>query len=141
MVRYDTNAEWDDPFDEHRDNRKSPRFDIRMAASIAVRDVSSQQSLRGRGLVRNMSYTGIRLATKHHLYRGQEVTLAVSTKHCPDSVCLPRTFVGPAEVVRVEQGRGGCSEVALRFGEPFLQNMEFAVFVDSLQRTVEASHC
>lgn len=140
MVRYDINAVWDDPFEERREQRKASRFSIRMAAGIAVRDVASQRSLRGRGLVRNMSYTGIRVTTKHRLRRGQEVTLAVPTKHCHGRMCLPKAFVGAAEVVRVEPGKEGCSDVALRFGESFLQDMEFAVFVDSLQRGVVATH-
>jgi len=139
VAHYDVDIAWDDPFERPRENRKSRRFNIRMSTAIAVHDIASQRSLRGAGLVRNMSGTGIRLATKHRLVPGQRVTLAVPTKHCHENMCLPPAFIGPAEVVRVEPGHDGCSEVAMRFCEPFLQDIEFAVFIESLERAVMAS--
>ena len=58
---------------------------------------------------------------------------------CPADLCLPEAFLGPAEVVRVEPyDHNGVITAALAFGADLTQNMEFVIFVESLQRHTAA---
>jgi hypothetical protein len=133
MSRYNVNAVWDDPYDRSENRRESERFDFRIKISIAVEQTGTRSRLVGPGIVRNLSLTGAYLVTKHHLVPGQRITLAIPTKRFPVAEILPAYFMGTADVIRVEHREDGTIRAAIKFGEVFTQNMDFSVFVRSLQ--------
>ena len=138
MPKYNVNAKWDDPFDHQNDRRSTDRFDFRIKMSIAVGMEGSRSRLVGPGIVRNLSLTGACLVTKHKLVEGQRITLAIPTKRFPVAECLPAYFLGTAVVVRIEPRDDATSRVAIKFGDAFTQNMDFSVFIRSLQSVRQA---
>lgn len=133
MARYETDVSWEDPFEPRRERRIARRFAAPMRIRIAVHDSKKKCRLICHGNVINVSRAGILVRTKHQVIPGMRVSIAISTKQCEDSVCLPRMFVGSAEVMRVAHDYEDISVVALRFGTELAQNMEFALFTDALQ--------
>ena len=134
MARYDVKESWDDPFEHHDERRTAPRYRVRLKLSIEVDSPERGGRLHGPGIVRDISHTGTRLVTKHELTPGQRVSLDIPTASAGDEVCLPESFAGSAEVLRVERGEGGCAEVVFRFGENLFEDMEFALFLESSKR-------
>lgn len=138
MPRYDVNAEWVDPFEPPPQRRSAERFRFRIKLSITVESEGGKARLIGPGIVKDLSLMGAYLVTKHDLSPGQRITVAVPTQHYPVGKILPAYFVGPAEVVRVEPDKENRIKAAIKFGEALTQNMDFAVFVNSLQEIREA---
>lgn len=132
MPRYDIDVEWNDPFERESERRSAPRYELRMKLSILVDGPRGKGQWVGPGMVRDISSVGVRVLTKHRLNPSQHVTLAIPTDICPTILCLPKSFVGPAQVVRVQPKQGRIIEAGLAYSETLLQNMEFAVFVDTL---------
>ena len=133
MAKYDVNAAWDDPYDHIEDRRSAERFDFRIKLSIAVERQGERSRLVGPGIVRNISLTGASFITKHKLEPGQRIAVAIPTKRYKVAECLPTAFMGTAEVVRVEPRKDSTIRASIRFGEAFTQNMDFSVFIRSLQ--------
>jgi hypothetical protein len=133
MPHYNVNAKWDDPYDHPDDRRDADRFDFRIKMSIAVGIEGSRSRLVGPGIVRNISLSGACLVTKHKLEEGQRITVAIPTKRYPVADCLPAYFMGTADVVRVETRDDATIRAAIKFGDAFAQNMDFSVFIRSLQ--------
>ena len=133
MARYETNASWDDPFEPRREKRIAQRFAAPLRLKIAVHDAKMKCRLICRGNVVDVSRVGALVRTRHKVTPGMRVSVAIPTKLCEDNACLPRIFVGSAEVMRVQPDGDGISVVALRFGTELSQNMEFALFTDSLR--------
>lgn len=136
--RYDVKAEWDDPFEEHEERRSADRAEIRIRVLIAVKVEGHTTLLRGPGIVRNISPTGMCVVTTHVLEPGQQVMLQIPTDSCPSALCLPETFEGTAEVVRVLPEIKNRMVAAFRFGDAFIGNMEFAMFVEVAQELARA---
>jgi hypothetical protein len=132
MRGYAVDKAWDDPYEHVDERRNAPRVRCRFKLSIAADEAERNRRVVGPGLVRDISLTGILLVTKHSLKPEQRVQLEVPTLGCVDSMCLPDSFEGTAEVIRSNELEGGKSDVALRFGEDLSQNMEFAIFIDAL---------
>ena len=86
-----------------------------------------------------MSSTGACVETTHRLENDQTVLLRIPTDTCPESVCLPSVFEGPAKVVRTAPPHKGRTVVGVRFSDALLQNMEFAMFTGALERVARAS--
>lgn len=134
MRRYDVNAKWVDPFEQHEERRTASRFSVRdLTLSLAVEDAVGNGQLVGPGLVKNISHSGAYIVTKHSLSPSQRVSLAIPASTCPAHMCLPEIFFGDAKVLRVEPKGEKQRGVALRFREAFSQSMEFALFIDTLQ--------
>jgi len=133
VPRYDVQAEWDDPFERHEERRSSERAEVRIRVSIAAKVEGHTALLKGPGIVRNISPTGMCLVTKHVLEPGQQVTLQIPTESCPSELCLPEAFEGTAEVVRVLPDEKNRMVAAFRFGDDLAGNMEFAMFVERIQ--------
>ena len=138
LPRYDVKAEWDDPFEEHEERRSTDRIDVRIKVSIAVKVEGHTTLLRGPGIVRNISPTGMCVVTTHVLEPGQHVMLQVPTESCPSGLCLPETFEGTAEVIRVLPDKKNRMVAAFRFGDALIGNMEFAMFVEIFQELARA---
>lgn len=133
MPKYNVDAAWDDPYDHKEDRRQDDRFDFRIKLSIEVEHQGQKSRLVGPGIVRNLSPSGAWFVTKHHLEPGQRVTVAIPTKRFAVAECLPAYFMGSAEVVRVEPRDESTIRAAIRFGESLTQNMDFAMFIQSLR--------
>lgn len=133
MAKYNVDAAWDDPYEHIEDRRSAERFDFRIKLSIAVEKQGERSRLVGPGIVRNISMTGASLVTKHKLEPGQRIAVAIPTKRFKVAECLPAAFVGAAEVVRVEPRKDSTIRASIRFGDAFTQNMDFSVFIRSLQ--------
>lgn len=139
MPKYNLDTEWDDPFDHLDDRRNSPRFQSNMRIMIGLESGSARRNLVGPGLLRDMSEGGLCCLTKHRLVPGNEVTLRFTTEMCPAEMCLPKTFYGPAKVVRTLPDSKDRMVVGLEFGEPFKQNMEFALYLQQLETAAIAN--
>ena len=130
---YDINAKWDDPCD-HRDERRGfGRFRTRLKMKIAVHREDIKGRMIGPGIVRDLSVNGASVITKHELAPGAFMSVTIPTDACPDGMCLPRTFRGPARVLWVTPEGENTIRVGLAFGDRISQDMEFAVFVDYLK--------
>lgn len=134
MSAYNVNTAWDDPFERAVERRRAVRFPFRMKVSIRVRDDLRDGFFTGPGVVENISLTGVQLYTKHVLAPRQEVMLAIPTSMCPASMCLPNSFLGPARVVRIGTSFEGYASVAMAFGQPFSERMDFALFIEFMQQ-------
>ncbi|MGI6458573.1 MAG: PilZ domain-containing protein [Candidatus Hydrogenedentales bacterium] len=132
MARYDTNDRWEDPFEPRQERRVAKRFAAPLQVKIAVHDSKLKCRLVCRGNVMNISRVGALVRTRHQVEPGMRISIAIPTKSTKDSVCLPKVFVGSADVIRVTAEGDGISVVALRFGTELAQNMEFALFTDAL---------
>jgi hypothetical protein len=135
MTRYNVEAQWDDPFEPRDERRGNERLSIKLKVLISVSAEDSRHTLRGPGIVADLSQNGMFVITKHVLKPLQRIMLEIPTHMSLASGCLPEAFVGTATVVRVQQLNEKRYAVALQFGEVFSQNMEFALFVKSLQTT------
>jgi hypothetical protein len=133
MRGYAVDTVWDDPFEHQDERRRANRFSYKFKLSIAADDPERSRRVVGPGIVRNISLSGVLLVTKHNLTPEQRVFLEVPTVGCADSMCLPHVFEGTAQVIRVADLDGGKHNVAMRFGEDLFQNMEFAIYIDTLQ--------
>jgi PilZ domain len=133
MPRYDTDVAWEDPSEKRDERRTTGRFDATMKLKILAETPEQDARMVGPGLSLNLSHSGALVVTKHKLEPRQRVTLSIPTQASMEDGCLPKAFVGQANVVRVQPGPEGCSTVAMRFGRKLYQNMEFVVFMESLQ--------
>ncbi|MCP4642388.1 MAG: PilZ domain-containing protein [bacterium] len=133
MRKYNVNEDWQDPFERVEERRTEPRFGVKMTMRIAVPIPERRTSLVGPGVVRNLSSGGAYLVTKHDLTEGQRVTLSIPTDLCPDSMCLPESFVGTGEVMRTSRDERGRLNVGMKFQGPITQSMDFIMFVDQLR--------
>jgi hypothetical protein len=133
MTRYDTNDRWEDPFEPRQERRVAKRFAAPLRVKISVHDPKLKCRLVCRGNVMNVSRVGVLVRTRHQVEPGMRISIGIPTKICKETVCLPKVFVGSAEVMRVIGEGDGVSVVALRFGTELSQNMEFALFTDALQ--------
>jgi len=133
VPRYDVNAAWEDPYEPRGERRQSDRFAFKFKVMISVADPQGDGRIVGPGRVMNVSQSGLCVATKHEVRPGDQVMLALPTKMCPDTVCLPKRFVGSAQVIRVENVKKDVNVVGMRLGDEFADNFEFTVFVDTLQ--------
>lgn len=131
--RYDVNARWDDPWERREEHRTAARCRADLRIKLTVEDKHLRGVLTGPGLVNNVSLTGACVLTKHRVTPGQIVMADMPADCCPEHMGLPKAFVGPVEVVRVQAVDERKSLVGLRFGEPLSQNIEFAVFIDYLR--------
>lgn len=130
---YSLDTSWVDPFEPRVENRSSDRFPFSLKVSIAVEDPTQKGQLIGPGIIRDISQSGVSLITKHQLTPRQRVTVALPTEGCHEDMCLPKAFIGRAEVCRTEPGDGSKSTVALRFGDSLCHNIEFVIFLDYLR--------
>ena len=136
---YDTHTPWDDPSEPKPERRDTKRFRTQLKVNIAVDTGEKHKRLVGPGLVKNLSIDGAYVVTKHQLVVGQHVTLAVPTSICPSEMGMPRAFVGPAVVTRVEPPEDRKSHVGLELSETFSSNMDFAILVDYIQTHTSVS--
>lgn len=132
---YDINAEWVDPFEErrNRERRGASRFPAQLKVQIAVDLPDIQRRLVGPGVVKDLSEGGVQVITKHRLAPNQRVSVVIPTDGAPQTPVLRQHFSGNAQVMRVTPRDNRCADVALRFGEAFTDDMEFALFVDHLR--------
>jgi len=133
MTKYEIDSEWDDPFDHVEERRALPRFPTDLKVMIALESGSARRKLVGPGVLTDMSGSGFQCRTKHQLRPGNELTIRFPTKGCPAELCLPKSFYGPAKVVRAALGDNDVVTAGIEFGEPLTQNMEFAVYVRQLE--------
>jgi hypothetical protein len=139
-IRYDIDANWDDPCERVRERRSAPRCRASFLVKIAASVPESPTPLVGPGRVDNLSTTGLRCLTKHRLRAGESVQVAVPTKEFPEVRDLPRSFVGAARVVRADTRKDSTQVVCLQFDEDLSSNMDFSLFWDHLNTlsTVQA---
>lgn len=130
---YDIHAEWDDPFERRTDRRQYGRCKSNFKLSVTTDNGQAKGRMVGPAVLLNVSVGGALALTKHDLRAGQRVRVSFPTDFCPDSMGMPREFLGHAEVMRV----GAVDErkwlVGLRFGPAFTENMEFAVYMEYVQ--------
>ena len=131
-AKYDVDAQWDDPFERQEDRRDSLRYASNFRITVFVEGAVPGRRLKGPGLVKDVSLSGVRFLTKHQLAAGQEVSLALPTDICPDSMGLPSAFLGPARVIRVLNVDDRRRVAGLKFGDALSMNMDFAVFMEYL---------
>ena len=130
--RYDINAEWDDPYERQAERRTVRRFPAKYKVRISVPLENQQGQLVGVSVVRDVSLRGILVQTKHELAVGQRIKLAIPTKGCTPDMMMPRSFWGMVDVRHLRVS-GADTLVGLVFGEEFLQDMDFARFIEYLQ--------
>jgi len=87
----------------------------------------------GHGNVVNLSRNGALVKTKHRVSLGEKVAVSISSKYCNENLSLPRMFLGTATVHRVEPKKDDISQVALEWGPEFADNIDFDLFIESLQ--------
>jgi hypothetical protein len=131
-VKYDIDAEWDDPYERARERRKTPRCTTSFMMKIAVRTSESASPLVGPARIQDVSTTGVRCLTKHKLAPGENVQVAVPTGEFPDLRGLPKAFVGTARVVRSQRVDDAHSMLSMKFGPEIAEDMDFSVFWDHL---------
>lgn len=141
-VKYDLNAEWDDPCEHIEENRKRVRCVERISIKIAVHVANHAELLVGSGTVHNISQSGLLCHTKHHLTANQDVQISIHTEGYTGSQPLPHKFVGTAKSIRVNTLEEGVQEVALEFGNDLSGNMSFAIFIENLRTSagMKAAH-
>ncbi len=127
---YNIDAAWVDPSEHKAELRAANRSRARFQIAITVRHAPSGKNLVGPGAVQDISGDGVLVVTKHRLERGQAVSLTISTEFCSENLGLPREFVGPAHVFRVEALDERRSLVAIRFAQALRENLEFAAFIE-----------
>lgn len=135
MPMYDTQREWDDPFERVDERRGVLRFRTNLRIMIAVESGSARRNLVGAGIVHDMSEGGLYCVTKHQLRIGHDLTIRFSTEMCPPEMCLPKSFYGNAKVVRTAPDEDDRMFAAVAFGDDFMHNMEFSMFVRHLETT------
>lgn len=133
MRKYDTESDWDDPYDRVEERREAPRFRTNLKIMIALESGSARRNLVGPGIVRDMSDGGLYCLTKHLLAPGKDVTLRFGTDMCPSDMCLPKSFYGSAKVVRTAPDDGGLMQAGVEFGDALMQNMEFSMYLQHLE--------
>lgn len=131
--RYDINAEWDDPFEHRTERRAAKRYRSKFKLKVSVPIEGTGEQLIGLSILRDLSFQGGNIQTKHDLEEGQRVNLAFPTAICPKEMGMPRSFWGPATVKHKHAADNGSWRVGVQFGEAFLENMLFARFVEYLQ--------
>jgi len=139
MPMYDTESEWDDPFDQVDERRRVRRFNTKIRIMIALESGSARRNLVGPGIVQDMSEGGVYCVTKHHLTPGHVLTLRFSTEMCSPELCLPNSFYGPAKVVRTTPDADDRTFAGIEFGNDLRQNMDFSMFVQHLESASLAS--
>jgi hypothetical protein len=128
-------AEWSEPPEPRKERREAERYTVTLKLSVSTDDAPNGSVLVAPATVRNISRVGVLVETKQRLQSGQQVTLAIPTGQCPDGMRMPEAFVGPATAMRVIEAEHRCQWAGLRFGDAFLQNMEFGMFIEFLQST------
>ncbi|MCL4215961.1 MAG: PilZ domain-containing protein [Candidatus Hydrogenedentes bacterium] len=125
--------DWKDPYERRENRRAADRFSLRHQVSVLVDDVRHECCIVGPANLKDLSLTGALASTKHKLRPRQWVTLVFPTDCCPRHMGLPKVFKGRALVTRVEQHRSHIIRFGLRFSDDFVQNMDFALFINTLQ--------
>ena len=141
MPRYNTEAEWKDPYEAIDDRRSAGRFAFRM--QISIETAQGARRLVGPAIIRDVSQSGILVHTKHQLAEGDSVRVAIPTDTCPDEMglvdmCLPKAFIGRANVVRTSPVGDKVTAAALQLDDLLAQNVEFNMFVQFLQTVTKA---
>lgn len=115
------------------ERREAERFAVAFKLSVSTENPNEAGLTVNPAQVRDISATGAFISTRAHLEPRQSVVIAVPTDQCPGGMSLPEAFVGPATVVRAHDAENGTQLAALRLGDAFHQNMDFAMFVDFIQ--------
>ena len=131
-LQYDLDAKWDDPFEKQEERRRAGRFLIDFKFDIRAPIHHKQGYMVGPGVVKDMSQSGLRLISKHTLWPSQEIKISIPTHMCSESMRLPSAFTGSARVVRVVPKEGKRKEASVRFSKSLSEDLEFAVFIESL---------
>ena len=122
-----------------RERRQAERYDVNFKLSISSGNPSGIGLLVEPAEVKNISRLGALMRARRAVHPDQKIVLAIPTEQCPDSMGLPKAFVGPAEVVRAEETVERKCLVALRFSEAISQNRDFAGFMDFIKTTAGKS--
>lgn len=115
------------------ERREAERFQTMLKFAISRTDPCGNGLLVEPVHVRDISRVGALVTTRHQVEPSENVLLSIPTDQCPDSMGLPRAFVGSAEVVRTLGKIDHNTAIALRFSEVISHNREFAVFLDFLR--------
>ena len=129
---YSIDQDWDDPFEQRPERRRSFRHPKRFRCAIGAHDSGNRDAISCPGMVMDVSTTGVRVVTGHALEPGDRVELTLPTLGMSEQACLPDAFHGQADVVWSATLTGSGSQGALAFGNAFLQNMEFSLFLERL---------
>ena len=132
-IKYNVDAEWDDPFEHLKDRRASTRCTEEFKIKIAVQVANHSEPLVGQAMVQNISLCGLFCRTKHHLTVDQKVQLAIYTEDYPTDQPLPRKFIGTAKVIRLKVLEDDLQEVGLKFGNDLAEDMNFTLFIENLR--------
>jgi PilZ domain-containing protein len=139
MTLFQGNAAWVDPYGPTTERRAT----VRVAWHAKVdRDVAAPEMkghFVGPGIVQDISERGILVTTKHKLQPGQVVQVAIPVNTGFEQTLLPERFAGAATVLRVRRTSQGVDTVALRFGEPLINDLEFAGYIQQLRYTQETT--
>ena len=101
MTRYDVNAAWDDPFERRVERREEKRAGVPLEINISVERSGLGVARTRKAAVKDISLSGIQVATDEKLIPGQLVGLTIPTTLCRENLCLPEAFVGPGPCVAV----------------------------------------
>jgi len=115
------------------ERREAERFEVAFKLSVSTENPGDAGLTLSPAQVRDISATGAFISTRVSLEPWQSVVLAVPTDQCPGAMGLPEAFVGSATVMRAHEAENGIQWAALRLGDAFHQNMDFAMFVDFIQ--------
>lgn len=97
--------------------------------SLGAQHAAADHTRFGAALSHNISMSGALVTTNHPLVVGDQVEVAIPTRHCPASLSLPEEVQGTAEVRRVETREHESRRVALAFAENMQRDLEFALFM------------
>ena len=117
----------------HPERRSAERFAVAFKLSVSTENPNDAGLTVNPAQVRDISATGTFISTRARLEPRQSVVIAIPTDQCPGGMSLPEAFVGAATVMRAHEAENGRQLAALRLGDAFHQNMDFAMFVDFIQ--------
>lgn len=129
---YDIDSDWDDPFEKVPERRAANRHSFAGVLSIRVQIPGDPRPLVGPARAEDVSVTGLLALTKHELEVGQRVMISIPTEDVGIEFGLPTAFVGPAEVIRLQQVEGRLVKAAFIFTDTLRHSMDFAVFINAL---------
>ena len=115
------------------ERREAERFAVPLGLSVSTENPNDAGLTVSPAQVRDISATGAFISTPARLEPRQSVVIAVPTDQCPGAMSLPEAFVGAATVMRAHQEENGRQLAAVRLGDAFHQNIDFAMFVDFIQ--------
>ena len=115
------------------ERREAERFAVDFKLSISTENPGDDGLTLSPAQVHDISATGAFISTRARLEPLQNVVIAIPTDQCPGGMSLPEAFVGTATVMRAHKAENGRQLAALRLGDTFHQDMDFAMFVDFIQ--------